>query len=393
MTDSIPLKRVALIEPGQSPPSGDVEPLTSGKPFLQGNAEFGSKYPVARFQCGSARKSSLFGDVLLSIRAPVGALNIADRSYGIGRGLCAVRPRSCDERFLWWWLHAQVSTLDAVATGTTYPAVTAEDVAVLRFPTLPLGEQGRIADYLDIETARIDRLREMRYRQVKLVNERKRSSIARLFATAASGVETRLKRLLVTRPRYGVLVPEFVDEGVPFIRVNDLLELGRRASDLRRIPEALSLKYRSTVVREGDIFVSVVGTLGRVVIADSRVAGANVARAVAVIRVGKDIDRRLMCAWLTCSDFERQALLATGTDSAQPTLGMEDVANFLISWPRCVEEQRRMAREVGVINSELCSIIEALNKQTSLLVERRQALITAAVTGQIDVATARGAAL
>ena len=61
-------------------------------PFLQGNAEFGPISPNPRFACEEAPKRARAGDILLSIRAPVGAINVADQTYGIGRGLCAIQP-------------------------------------------------------------------------------------------------------------------------------------------------------------------------------------------------------------------------------------------------------------------------------------------------------------
>ena len=101
------LKYAAEILAGQSPPSERVEPLGSDLPFLQGNAEFGQRSPTARFQCRTAPKRCRPGDILISVRAPVGAMNWADRAYGIGRGLMAVRPLpGTDVRFLWWLIDA-----------------------------------------------------------------------------------------------------------------------------------------------------------------------------------------------------------------------------------------------------------------------------------------------
>jgi type I restriction enzyme S subunit len=102
------------------------------------------------------------------------------------------------------------------------------------------------------------------------------------------------------------------------------------------------------------------------------------------------VDRELLTAWINTADFQEQALLATGNDSAQRTLGMEDLANFHLHWPFSESDQRKLASMVQRSTEWSREISEALKRQSVVLKERRQALITAAVTGQFDVSTASG---
>ena len=88
------LKYIADLNMGQSPPSEEYNSDQLGTPFLQGNAEFGPHHPTPKIYCPTANKHAIPGNILLSVRAPVGAINIADQEYGIGRGLCAIRPRT-----------------------------------------------------------------------------------------------------------------------------------------------------------------------------------------------------------------------------------------------------------------------------------------------------------
>ena len=91
---SVALGEIAHVEMGQSPDSKYVvEDPFVGKPFLQGNAEFGAVFPAPRYGCLRPAKMCKADDVLISVRAPVGAINIADRDYCIGRGLAAIRVR------------------------------------------------------------------------------------------------------------------------------------------------------------------------------------------------------------------------------------------------------------------------------------------------------------
>jgi len=91
-------KYVTHITMGQSPSSDDCNLDGIGRPFLQGNADFGATSSVPRSYCDAAPKTAFLGDILLSVRAPVGAINVADQNYGIGRGLVALRAKNSEKR-------------------------------------------------------------------------------------------------------------------------------------------------------------------------------------------------------------------------------------------------------------------------------------------------------
>ena len=140
---------IATLKMGQSPAGHLVKPLGDELPFLQGNAEFGVHFPTAIFQCDEAPRRSAPGDSLISVRAPVGAINRSDLEYGIGRGLAAVAFDAIDPGFGHHALTEHSRSLHRVAQGTTFSAIGRTDLAELRFPVPPLTEQRRIAEVLD----------------------------------------------------------------------------------------------------------------------------------------------------------------------------------------------------------------------------------------------------
>lgn len=147
---TLPLKRVSTIVAGQSPASESVSEYLGDSPFLQGNAEFGRVHPSARLACESPPKRARVGDILLSVRAPVGALNVADQAYGIGRGLCAVRiGPELHRSYAHYALGLSLQELLRLSTGSTYGAVTAGIVGGLTFPLPRLPEQTAIVRYLN----------------------------------------------------------------------------------------------------------------------------------------------------------------------------------------------------------------------------------------------------
>ena len=83
---------------GQSPDSDFVNTEKIGTPFLQGNAEFTNKYPIEKYWCTKPQKIANPTDILLSVRAPVGAINIANKKFCIGRGLSAI-SFNCNKLF------------------------------------------------------------------------------------------------------------------------------------------------------------------------------------------------------------------------------------------------------------------------------------------------------
>ncbi|WP_328301280.1 restriction endonuclease subunit S [Streptomyces sp. NBC_00435] len=298
-----------------------------------------------------------------------------------------------DQRYLAYHCQSQpfIEAIVARSVGVSYPAINASEIGNLPIELPSLDEQRRIGDFLDGEISRIDTLVALRARQRDVVQTRKRAHIEKLLKECRSGEWTRVKYLLRARPRYGVLVPAFVDDGVPFVRVNDLLDLPGKVSGLARIPKALSDQYARTVVRPRDVLLSVVGTLGRAAVATDDLVGVNIARAVCSIRLRPDVSPSLFVAWAGTSEFEHQALLATGSDSAQPTLGMEDLSNFTVRWPADLRDQESLVDQAEESQRTHGELIRRTENQLALLAERRQALITAAVTGQLDVTTARPA--
>jgi type I restriction enzyme S subunit len=146
----IPLKEIANFEMGQSPDSSFVTDKDTGVPFLQGCAEFGAVVPNHIVYCDKPGKVCEIGDVLISVRAPVGALNKADRIYCIGRGLAAVRFKlKSSHQYGWHLLNYWVNNLRKVAQGSTFEAIGKTEPENLKIINLPEEEQHRIAEILD----------------------------------------------------------------------------------------------------------------------------------------------------------------------------------------------------------------------------------------------------
>jgi type I restriction enzyme S subunit len=143
------LKEVATILMGQSPPSSTYNTSGDGLPFLQGKAEFGEVNPKPEKWCSDPKRVAPGGSILVSVRAPVGDVNLANDEYCIGRGLAAiVCEETCDPEFIFFNLLHEKSRLQAQGTGTTFQSINKGTLTDFEVRIPPLGEQHGIAGVL-----------------------------------------------------------------------------------------------------------------------------------------------------------------------------------------------------------------------------------------------------
>lgn len=109
---------------GQSPSSKYYNKEGIGRPFHQGVSDYGSRFPNHRVFCTADGRLAEPGDVLVSVRAPVGRINVADSQLVLGRGLAGLRHRRERQSFLLYQLYHIFAVEDAIGDGTIYKAVT-----------------------------------------------------------------------------------------------------------------------------------------------------------------------------------------------------------------------------------------------------------------------------
>jgi len=132
---------------GQSPPSSSYNKEGRGVPFFQGKADFGELYPVPSTFCTEPTRIAEPKDVLISVRAPVGPTNIADRRCGIGRGLAAIR---CSAKVMpLFLLYVLRSVEEEISNsvrdqGGGFTSIRRAQLASFEVPAPPLPEQTRI---------------------------------------------------------------------------------------------------------------------------------------------------------------------------------------------------------------------------------------------------------
>ncbi len=137
------LGEICNINMGQSPPSTTYNDRGDGLPFFQGKAEFTLLHPKVKKWCNKPKKIAEVEDILLSVRAPVGATNIANVKCAIGRGLAAISYKPC-MLFVLYFLKLIEKKLDEQGTGTTFRAISGAILKSQKIPLPPLPEQRAI---------------------------------------------------------------------------------------------------------------------------------------------------------------------------------------------------------------------------------------------------------
>jgi len=165
------LGEIAQIIMGQSPNSAFINKEGKGMPFLQGNAEFTQKFPVPIYWIEKPLKVAKPKSILMSVRAPVGDLNIADRFYCIGRGLSCISTFEsyAKSEFMWHILHFSVKDLINLGQGSTFQAIGSNEIKSHLLPLPPLTEQQKIAEILETVDNAIEKTDAIieKYRRIK----------------------------------------------------------------------------------------------------------------------------------------------------------------------------------------------------------------------------------
>lgn len=312
--------------------------------------------------------------------------------------------RSTDTQFLYY--SAQTIEFKSLSTNTALPSMAQEDLANVFVATPELPEQEQIASFLDHETARIDALVAEQKRLIELLKEKrqavishavtegldpnvpmKKSGVAWLGQLPAHWTITRVKNVsgsITSGPRgWSESVGEHGDAA--FIQSGDLSDDGDvLANQAQAIEVQHSAESERAKLQAGDVLVCITGAkTGRVALLRESKRPAYLNQHLCRLRPNQaKVNSEYLYSALASSagrthfDISQYGL--------KQGLGLEEVSNTPIALPP-VHEQTRICDHVLVNTKAFNELITSSELQAQLLQERRSALISAAVTGKIDV--------
>ncbi len=246
---------------GQSPISSTCNACGQGLPFFQGNADFGRINPEATSWCTEPKKIAEPGDILLSVRAPIGAVNIALEKCCIGRGVAAIRPNSriIQTGYLKHVLVSYRSHLETKGTGSTFKAIGKKVLSEFEIPICSLNGQSQIENQLNqildcIENCKME---------IEQLDQLVKSRFVEMFGDIDEWHSANMSEVCSIITDGTHQPPKFVSEGIPFLFVSNIAGNVLTYETTKYVSEAdYEILIKRTPIEVGDVLVSAVGSFG-----------------------------------------------------------------------------------------------------------------------------------
>lgn len=385
---------VATIILGQSPPSSSYNQNGSGLPFFQGKADFGLIHPTPRYWCNAGQQFATKNDILISVRAPVGDVNVAEGDCIIGRGVSAIRAKNdVDPWFLFFAMQHLKPVLENQATGTTFSSVNKATLVDLDVPIPPPNYQILISQYLRLVLTSIT------HQQAILgeAQELKRATMRELFTRGLRGEKQKETEIglvpeswnistigsVALNTQYGMSVRGQPSGAYPILRMNCQEDGKVHYRNLQFVD--LDIKtFESFKLNIGDLLFNRTNSIelvGRMAIVESdRLA----VFASYLVRLTVD-DNRCLPAYLnyfmnwpvTQSEIKKLASRAVG----QANINASKLRTVQFPLPPTLDEQKEIIEILGAIDQK----IDLHKRKKAVLEELFKSLLHKLMTGEICV--------
>lgn len=247
-------------------------------------------------------------------------------------------------------------------------------------------EQRAIADYLDRETARIDTLIEEQQRLIEMLRERRWAVVERGVALLDWNTPFRTVATLIQTGPFGSQLKsdEYEDGGIPVINPSHIVAGGVVPDPRIAVSAEKAEQLARHKLEEGDLIAARRGDLGRCAVVGPSAAGFLCGTGSAVVRLDRARVDPSFAAIVFSSRRNRDALALASVGSTMENLNSDIIGALRFPVPP-LDDQRRLTAELEQATAKIDTLIAETERFIELARERRAALITAAVTGQIDV--------
>ncbi len=372
---------------GQSPEGKFYNVDGNGIPFYQGKKDFGEKFLEAPTTWTiQTTKIAQEGDILMSVRAPVGPVNFATGEACIGRGLAAIRSGAeLNRDFLFYQLlHLQPEI--AGREGAVFSSINKGEIEALPLAFASLPEQQSIVGILDeafdgIATAKTNA--EQNLQNARALFE---SHLQSVFIQRGEGwVEKRLEEVVTAdcSLSYGIVQPgEEYSDGLPIVRPTDLTTQEIRLDGLKRIDPKLAEGYKRTTLQGGELLLCVRGSTGMVSIASDELAGGNVTRGIVPIRFdGAKLSQDFGYHLVSSGAFQDQIRKKT-YGAALMQINIRDLRNIEVSFPS-LREQAEISAKLDALREETQRLESLYQRKLTALDELKKSLLHQAFSGAL----------
>ena len=337
---------------------------------------------------------------LKSLRTALSGIEVV-----VSTGYIVLRSKQLAKRYVRWLLHEfDVAHMKTLGSGVRQ-TINYTDIGNSVFCKPSFDEQTQIARFLDFETARIDALIEKQQDLIALLKEKRQAVISHAVTKGLnpsaplrdSGVEwlgmvpahweVRPLHRIVDQKRqvmYGIVLPgPDVAEGVPIVKGGDVKLERLNLASLNKTTAAIESKYARSRLRGGDLVYAIRGGVGDVELVPEEISGANVTQDAARIAPGRGVSAEWLLMSLRGNYFWRQ-IERRITGATVRGINIYDLKRGFVAVPP-KDEQLAIAAFLKYRLGRIEELHHRSRILLDLLQERRTALISAAVTGKIDV--------
>ena len=273
------LKDVCAINMGQSPDSKSYNDTGDGVPFFQGNADFGARYPVTRKWCSEPTKMAAPNDILISVRAPIGAMNYARENCCIGRGLAALTPDKSKAlpEFIFWLLKGKNAELNSKGTGSTFKAISRKVLEEIMIPEISLEKQIEFSEILE----RVYGVIQARKEELQKLDELIKARFVELFGDPRSnpfGFEKKMLKdtcKVITGNTPSRAIAEYYGDYIEWIKTDNIVSGILNSTQATESLSEKGMNVGRTVEKDSILKACIAGSIasiGRVCITDRTVA-------------------------------------------------------------------------------------------------------------------------
>ena len=374
---------------GQSPKGEFYNSEGLGLPFYQGKKEFGKKFISSpQTWTTSVTKVAIAGDILMSIRAPVGPVNFATQKICIGRGLAAIRAReSIDKNFLFYYLFSNQDNIKG-NEGAVFASINKSQIQNISLPVPPIGEQKRIVEILDKAFEGIAQAEANTRQNLANAHEVFNSCLDNIFIKRGDNwIESILSQVCqFENGDRGKNYPnreEYVESGIPWINTGHIQPDGTLSqSEMNFISREKYETLRGGKIQPGDLVYCLRGaTIGKTALVDPLNIGA-IASSLVILRPNKSLDSKFLYYFLISSPAKKQIKLYDN-GAAQPNLGAKSVAKYIIYFPD-FSEQKNIVKKLDHLAEETKRLKAIYQRKLEEIAELKQSILEKAFTGQLS---------
>lgn len=356
MSEYVRLDEACVLNMGQSPDSSSYNENCEGLPFFQGNADFGDMYPEVRIWCSAPTKIVEENTLLISLRAPIGALNFSNTKSCIGRGLAGLTPtEEFDLKYIYYCLKGKHAELNAKGTGSTFKAISKNALGETLVRKIDKKKQLEIVEILD-KTYGVICNRKQELEQLDLLIK---ARFVEMFGNCKDLKSMNELCSIITDGTHQP--PKFQEVGIPFIFVSNLVNNTVTYNAEKFISEeTYDELYKRTPIEIGDLLLSTVGSYGHpaVVTEDKKFLFQ---RHIAYLKPKRDIvNSYYLHSALLAPDGQRQ-IEEKVKGIAQKTLNLSEIRKIMIPIPD-IEEQNEFEQFVEKVNKSKVAVQKALDE-------------------------------